>query len=66
MSTLEQIEAAILTLPLDELQRLRKWFSDVNYELWDNQLEQDVANGKLDDLAEEAIAEFKAGHCRQI
>ena len=66
MSTLEQIEAAILTLPLDEFQRLRKWFSDVNYELWDNQLEQDIANGKLDDLAEEAIAEFKAGHCRQI
>ena len=66
MSTLEQIEAAILTLPLDEFQRLRKWFSDVNYELWDNQLEQDVANGKLDALAEEAIAEFKAGHCRQI
>lgn len=66
MSTLEQIEAAILTLPLDEFQRLRKWFSDVNYELWDNQLDQDVANGKLDTLAEEAIAEFKAGHCRQI
>jgi len=66
MSTLEQIEAAILTLPLDEFQRLRQWFSDVNYELWDDQLEQDVANGKLDALAEEAIAEFKAGHCRQI
>jgi len=66
MSTLEQIEAAILTLPLDEFQRLRQWFSDVNYELWDDQLEQDVANGKLDALADEAIAEFKAGHCRQI
>lgn len=66
MSTLEQIEAAILTLPLDKFQRLRQWFSDVNYELWDDQLEQDVANGKLDALAEEAIAEFKAGHCRQI
>jgi hypothetical protein len=66
MSTLEQIEAAILTLPLDEFQRLRQWFSDVNYELWDDQLEQDVANGKLDALAEEAIAEFKAGYCREI
>lgn len=66
MSTLEQIEAAILTLPLDEFERLRKWFSNVNYELWDDQLEQDVANGKLDALAEEAIAEFNAGYCRQI
>jgi hypothetical protein len=66
MSTLEQIEAAILTLPLDEFQRLRQWLLDVDYQRWDEQLEQDVANGKLDALAEEAIAEFKAGRCREI
>jgi hypothetical protein len=29
MSTLEQIEAAILTLPSDELRRLRQWFADM-------------------------------------
>jgi hypothetical protein len=66
MSTLEQIEAAILTLPSDEFQRLRQWFFDVDYQRWDEQLEKDVANGKLEALAEEAIAEFKAGHCREI
>jgi hypothetical protein len=66
MSTLEQIEAAILTLPSDELQQLRKWFLDVDYQRWDEQLEQDIADGKLEALAEEAIAEFKAGHCREI
>ncbi len=57
MSTLEQIEAAILTLQLDEFQRLRQWFFDVDYQRWDDQLEQDIADGKLDALAEEAIAE---------
>ncbi len=66
MSTLEKIEAAILTLQSDEFQRLRQWFFDVDYERWDEQLEQDIADGKLDALAEEAIAEFKAGHCRKI
>jgi hypothetical protein len=66
MSTLEQIEAAILTLPSDEFQRLRQWFLDVDYQRWDEQLEQDIADGKLEALAEEAIAEFKAGHCREI
>ena len=66
MSTLEQIEAAILTLPSDEFQRLRQWFFDVDYQLWDDQLEQDIASGKLESLAEEAIAEFKAGHCQEI
>jgi hypothetical protein len=66
MSTLEQIEAAILTLSSDEFQRLRQWFFDVDYERWDEQLEKDIADGKLEALAEEAISEFKAGHCREI
>jgi hypothetical protein len=60
MSTLEQIETAILTLPSDKLRRLKQWFADMDYQRWDEQLEQDVADGKLDALAAEAIAEFKA------
>lgn len=66
MSTLEQIEAAILTLPSDEFQKLKEWFFDLEYQHWDEQLEQDIADGKLEALAEEAISEFKAGHCREI
>ena len=66
MSTLEQIEAAILTLQPEEFQRLRQWFLDIDYQRWDEQIEQDIADGKLDTLAEEAIAEFKAGHYREI
>ncbi len=61
MSTLEQIEAAILTLSPNEFQQLRKWLFDLDYERWNEQLEQNVADGKLEALAEEAIAEFKAG-----
>jgi hypothetical protein len=66
MSTLEQIEAAILTLAPNEFQQLRKWLFDLDYERWDEQLEQNVADGKLEALAEEAIAEFKTGRCREI
>jgi len=66
MSTLEQIEAAILTLPPDEFQRLRQWLLEVDYQRWDEQVEQDIAEGKLDALAQEAIAEFEAGHAREI
>jgi hypothetical protein len=66
MSTLEQIEAAILTLPSNEFNRLRQWLSDVDYQRWDEQLEQDINEGKLDALAEEAIADFAAGRCRKI
>jgi hypothetical protein len=66
MSTLEQIEAAILTLPSDEFQRLKKWLSDIDYQYWDEKLEKDIESGRLDFLLEEAISEFNAGHCREI
>ena len=66
MLTVEQIEAAILTLPLDEFQQLRQWFFNLSYQRWNEQLEQDIADGKLEVLAQEAIAEFRAGHYREI
>lgn len=66
MLNLKQIESAILSLPSDEFEKLRLWFLDLDYERWDQQLEQDIADGKLEALAQEAIAEFEAGHCREI
>jgi hypothetical protein len=66
MSNLEQIENAILSLPSNEFERLRLWFLDLDYDRWDEQLERDIADGKLEALAQEAIAEFQAGHCREI
>jgi hypothetical protein len=66
MSNLEQIEAAILSLPSNEFERLRQWFFNLDYERWDEQLEQDIADGKLETFAQEAIAEFEAGHCQEI
>lgn len=66
MSNLEQIEAAILSLPSNDFEKLRLWFCDLGYERWDKQLERDIAEGRLEALAQEAIAEFQAGHCREI
>ncbi|MBW4667044.1 MAG: hypothetical protein KME60_06245 [Cyanomargarita calcarea GSE-NOS-MK-12-04C] len=66
MMTLEQIEAAILQLPPDEYQKLLEWFEELDNQRWDKQLEKDIADGKLEDLAQEAIADFEAGHYREI
>ncbi|MBD2742366.1 hypothetical protein [Coleofasciculus sp. FACHB-1120] len=66
MMTVEQIEAAILKLPPDEFQKFREWFLELDDQRWDNQLEKDIANGKLEDLAGEAIADFEAGRYRAI
>ena len=66
MLTIEQIEAAILELPPDKFHQLLEWFSELDYRRWDEQLEQDVASGKLEDLANEAIADFEAGCYREV
>lgn len=66
MPDLEQIEAAILSLSSSEFERLRLWFFELDYERWDEQIEQDIEDGKLEALAQEAIAEFKAGYYQEI
>ena len=66
MSTVEQIEAAILKLSPQELSQLADWVLDLDQQRWDEQIERDVAAGKLDFLAQEALAEFEAGNCRTL
>jgi hypothetical protein len=58
MSQLEQIETAILSLPSHDFEKLRQWFLNLDYERWDEQIERDIADGKLEALAEEALAKF--------
>ena len=66
MSTIQEIEQAIRTLSPQELAALREWFAAFDAELWDRQLEQDVAAGRLDRLAEEALRDFSEGRCTDL
>jgi hypothetical protein len=66
MSTVEQIEAAILKLSPQELSHLTDWVLALDEKRWDEQIEKDIAAGKLDFLAQEALAELEAGNCRTI
>jgi hypothetical protein len=66
MATVDQIEAAILQLPPEDFRRLSDWLLELDQQRWDVQLACDVAAGKLDALAEEAIAAFKDGRCRPL
>jgi hypothetical protein len=66
MSTVEQIETAILKLSSQELSQLADWVLDLDEQRWDEQIEQDITAGKLDFLAQEALAEFEAGNCRTL
>ena len=66
MGTVHEIEAAISKLSRQELLALRDWFSQFDSAAWDKQFEEDVAGGRLDGFADEALADLRAGLCREM
>ncbi len=44
----------------------RKWFQDFDAEAWDRQFKADAKGGRLDSLAEEALADLREGRCRDL
>jgi hypothetical protein len=66
MTTAEDIEKAVERLTPDELARFRAWFEAFDAGRFDAALERDIRAGKLDALAEEALAEHRAGRSREL
>jgi len=66
MSEVEQIENRIKSRSPNELAQLRAWFAEFDADAWDRQLEADSADGKLDNLIRESMAEYRAGKTRPI
>ena len=59
-----EIEAAIKTLPKEELVQFNQWYQEFLEDAWDEQIRQDVRAGKLDFLLEEVQREREAGTLR--
>lgn len=66
MSTIQEIEQAIRGLGPQDLAKFRDWFAEYDAEVWDRQIEQDVAAGRLDKLAEEALRDLRDGRCNEL
>lgn len=62
MSSLQEITQAIRRLSPHDLAALRIWFAEFDAEVWDRQFEEDVAAGRLDQLAKEALREPRDKH----
>ena len=62
MNTAREIEEVIRKLPDEELEALRAWSAEFDATAWDRQFERDVAEGRLDALAEEAVGDEGEGH----
>lgn len=59
MTTAEDIQKAIEQLPARELARFRAWFETFGADRFDEAIEQDADAGKLDALADEALAAYR-------
>lgn len=66
MTTLEDIERAIADLPLDQLKQFRTWFEQFEAAHFDQKIERDAKAGRLDRLAEQALADFRAGRAQEL
>jgi hypothetical protein len=66
MTKIEDIEKAVSNLIPDELAEFRAWFEAFDAAQFDQKIERDAQAGKLDRLADAALAELKEGRVREL
>ena len=66
MSNVHEIEKAVRSLAPQDLAAFRAWFAEFDAETWDSQMEEDVAAGRLDRFAEEALHDLREGRCTDL
>ena len=63
---LKELQEQISDLSKDDLAEFSTWFEEFQAQLWDEQFERDVQDGKLDKIADEAVEDFKSGKCTDL
>jgi len=66
MTKLEQIEKSVADLSPEELNAFAAWFEALQADMWDRQIEADAKAGRLDKLADQALADHRAGRTRPL
>ena len=66
MPTILEIEAAIKQLPEKDVRQLAAWLEQYLNDMWDRQMEADLASGKLDNLIAKAEADIAGNQVRDL
>jgi hypothetical protein len=64
--SLDQIKEAIGQLSLEERAALAAWLHGWKDDEWDEQMKQDIAAGKLDNVLREVDDDIRAGRLRDM
>lgn len=59
--SVREIETAITQLPVTELPQLVNWLNEYYAQVWDEQVANDLDDGRLDALLTEIDEEYEAG-----
>jgi hypothetical protein len=66
MNAVESITSAIAQLSPEQVAQIRAWLAEYDARAWDEQVAQDERAGRLDALAERALAEHRAGRTQPL
>ncbi len=58
---IQEIQAAIIKLPVQKLVELSTWLEEYQARVWDQQIEADLAMGRLDTILAKVDAEYETG-----
>jgi len=64
--SVEDIEQEVARLSPEQLAQFRAWFEEFDADAWDREIEADATTGKLDSLADDALAEHNSGRSRPL
>ena len=66
MSSVDEIEEAVKDLSEADYVKFRDWFAEFEASQWDARIENDIAEGKLDQLADKAVAINRSGAAKAL
>lgn len=66
MTSVKEIQQAILALPESDYVQLRQWLSELDWDKWDRQIEADSESGKLDFLVADAEEAKRQGTLQEL
>ncbi|KAA5541571.1 hypothetical protein FYK55_18385 [Roseiconus nitratireducens] len=64
--TLKDLEERVAELPPDQMAKFREWFLEFDAKQFDERIERDAREGRLDQLADEALRQHAAGDSRPL
>ena len=64
--SVKELEKAVQDLPVEDFKSFAAWFEEYLADRWDEEIERDIAAGRLDSLAAKAAQDHREGRCTEL